>query len=83
MLKIHNVSVSKHLRGEKRSAWIGPPTWKLDFTYPLVRADYASPPQSPQAALRVSESLPTAKMLKKNLNYLNISLYLNKPQKIF
>ena len=59
MLKTH-VSVSKHLRGEKRGAWIYPPTWKFDFIRRLIKVDYASPPQSPQAVLRVAESVPTA-----------------------
>ena len=42
-----------------------PPTWKLDFTHPLIRIDYTSPPQSTEAALSVAEPVPTTKMLKK------------------
>ena len=61
----HNVSVSKHLKGKKNGVWMCPPTWKLDFTHPSKRIDYISPPQSTQAILRVAESAPTTKMLKK------------------
>ena len=35
------------------------------FTHPSIRIDYTSPSQSPQAALRVAELVPTAKMLEK------------------
>ena len=63
-----NVSVSKHLRGEKKGGWICPPTWKLDFTRPLIRIDQTSPAQS---VLRIPEPILTAKMFKNNLNYLN------------
>ena len=73
-----NVSVSKHLRGEKKGGWICPPTWKLDFTRPLIRIDQTSPAQS---VLRIPEPILTAKMFKKNLNYLNIFFYLDKSQK--
>ena len=38
---------------------------KLDFTSPLKRINYTSPPQSHQAALRVSEPILTAEMFKK------------------
>ena len=59
------ISVSKHLSGEKKGDWICPPTWKLDFTRPLIRIDYTSPAQSRQAALRVPEPILTAKIFKK------------------
>ena len=65
MHKTHNVSVSKHLRGEKNGGWIWPPTWKLNFTRPLKKIDYTSSPQFRQAALRVSGPTLTAKMFKK------------------
>ena len=48
------------------------------FTLPLIRIDYTSPPQYRQAALRVLKPILTAKMFKKNLNYLNIFFCLNK-----
>ena len=67
MYETHNVSVSKHLRAEKKGGWICPPTWKLNFTRPLIRTGYTSPPQSHQAALRAPESILTAKMFKKML----------------
>ena len=57
MHETHNVSLSKHLRGEKKGGWICPPNWKLDFTRPLIRIDYTYPPQSYQAALRVPEPI--------------------------
>ena len=82
MLKTQNVSVSKHLRREKRRAWICPPAWKFDSIGSLLVIHYALPPHSPEAALRVAESVSTAKILKKNLNYLNIFLCSNL-QKIF
>ena len=65
MHETHNVSVSKHLRGEKKGGWICPPTWKLNLIRPLIRIDYTSPPQSCQAALWVPEPILTAKMFKK------------------
>ena len=65
MHKTDNVSVSKHLRGEKEGRWICPPIWKLNFARPLIRIDYTSPPQSRQTALRVPEPILTAKMFKK------------------
>ena len=74
MHKTHNVSVAKHLRGGIKGGCICLPTWKLNFIRPLVRIDYTSPPQSGQTALRVHEPILTAKMFKKNLNYLNILL---------
>ena len=55
MLENHNISVSKHLRGEKKNGWICPHTWKLNFTCPLIRFDYTSPHQSRQPALRVQK----------------------------
>ena len=78
MYETHNVSVSKHLRAEKKGGWICPPTWKLNFTRPLIRTGYTSPPQSHQAALRAPESILTAKMfekckLPKHFFYLNKS----------
>ena len=78
MYETHNVSVSKHLRAEKKGGWICPPTWKLNFTRPLIRTGYTSPPQSHQAALRAPESILTAKMfekckLSKHFFYLNKS----------
>ena len=66
MHETHNASVSKHLRGEKNAGWICPPTWKLNFTCPLMRINYTSPPQSCQAALRFPESVLTAKIIKKS-----------------
>ena len=60
--KMYNVSVSKHLRGEKKGRWICPPTWKLDFTRPLIRIDQTS---SAQSVLRIPEPILTAKMLEK------------------
>ena len=78
MDEMYNVSVSKHLRGEKKGGWICPPTWKLDFTRPLIRIDRTAPAQS---VLRIPEPILTAKMFKKNLNYLNIFFYLDKSQK--
>ena len=66
MLKTHNDSVSKPLSGKKKSGWMCPPTWILHFTHPSIRIDYTSPPQSPQAALRVAELVETAKMSKKS-----------------
>ena len=74
MLLSRNVPVSKHLRREKKGAWMCHPTWKLDFKRPLIRLDYILPPQSPKTALRIVESVPPAKMLKKYLNYLNASV---------
>ena len=59
------VSVSKHLRGEKKGGWMCPSTWKLNLTRPLKKIDYTSPPQSRQAALRVTEPILAAKMFKK------------------
>ena len=41
------------------------PNWILGFTHPSIRIDHTSPPQSLQAALRVAELVPTAKMPKK------------------
>ena len=58
------MSVSKHLKGEKKGAWICPPTWKLNFTRPLIRINYKSPPQSRQPVLRVREPIVTGKMFK-------------------
>ena len=55
---------TKHLRGEKKGGWICPPTWKLNFTRPLIRIGYISPPQSRQEALRVPEPILIAKMFK-------------------
>ena len=52
MHETHNVSVSKHLRGEKKGGWASPPTWKLNFTRLIIKIDYISPPQSRQAASR-------------------------------
>ena len=45
---------------------IRPPTWKLDFTPPLIRVDYTSPPLSPQTALKVAESVPKKSKLSKH-----------------
>ena len=59
------MKLSKYFRGEKKSGWICPPTWNLNFTSPLLRIDYTSPFQSCQAALRLSEPNLTAKMFKK------------------
>ena len=64
MHEAHNVSVSKNLRREKKGGWICPATWKLNFTRPLIRIDYTSPPQTREAALRVPEPILTAKMCK-------------------
>ena len=64
-LIIHNVSVSRHLRGEKKAGWICPPTWKLNFTRPLIRINYISPSQSHQVALMIPELILTAKMFIK------------------
>ena len=66
----HNVSVSKHLRGEKKGGWICPPTWKLSFTRPLIIIDYTSPSQSRQAALRIPEPTLTAKKSKLSKHFL-------------
>ena len=44
-----------------------PSTWKLNLTRPLKKIDYTSPPQSRQAALRVTEPTLAAKMFKKML----------------
>ena len=49
----------------RKSGWMCPATWILDFTHPSIRIDCKSPPQSPQAALRVAEHVPTAIMSKK------------------
>ena len=57
-LYTHNVSVSKHLRGQKNGGWMCPSTWKLDFTLSSIKIDYTSPPQP----------VPTTKMSRKNLN---------------
>ena len=65
MHQTHNVSLSKYFRGEKKSGWICPPTWNLNFTCPLLRIDYTSQFQSCQAALRLPEPNLTAKMFKK------------------
>ena len=67
--KLIIVSVAKHFRGDKRGAWICPPAWKFDSTGSLIRVDYESPPQSPQAALRVAESVPTVKIFKKKSKF--------------
>ena len=53
MHKTH-VSVSTLLRREKKSGWICPLNWKLNFTRPLIRIDYLSP-----------EPILTVKMFKK------------------
>ena len=37
MHEIHNISVSKHLKGKKKGGWIYPPTWKLNFTRPFIQ----------------------------------------------
>ena len=50
-------SVSKNPRGEKNSDWMYPPTWILSFTHPSIRINYASPTQSPQAALKTVSRL--------------------------
>ena len=76
-----HVSVSKHLKRIKRGAWICPHAWKIDSTRPLIKVNYASPLRPFQAALKVAESVPTAKTLKKNLNYLNIFLCSDKSPK--
>ena len=60
-----NVSVSKHHLGKRKGGWIYPPTWKLNFTRPLIRIDYLFPPQYHQAASRITEPIVTAKMFKK------------------
>ena len=73
----HNVSVSKHLRGEKKDGWICPLTRKFNFTRPLIRIKYTSTRQSRQAALKVPKSILTTKMFKKKLNYLIIFFYFN------
>ena len=65
MHETDNVSVCKHLRGEKKGGWICPTTWKLNSTRPLIRIDYTFPYQSREAALRVPEPILTAKMFKK------------------
>ena len=71
------------LEGRKRVVGYSflPKNFLPNFIRPLIRIDYTSPPQSCQAALRVPEPILTAKMFKKNLNYLNIFFYLNKSQK--
>ena len=74
-----HISVSKHLRGEKKGGWICPPTWKPNFTRPLMRIDYTSPPKSRQAALRAPEPILKAKMFKK-IEFKHF-FYLNKSQK--
>ena len=77
-----NVSVSKHLRGEKKGSWICPPTWKLNFTCLSIRIDYTFPPQSRQAALKVPEPILIVKMFKKSKLSKHF-FYWNKSQKIF
>ena len=62
----HNISVSKHVIVVKKGGWICLPTWKLNFTRPLIRIDYTSPPQYRPANLRFPEPILTAKMFKKN-----------------
>ena len=42
MHETYNISVSKHFGGEKNGDLICSPTWKLDFTRPLIRIDYTS-----------------------------------------
>ena len=65
-LNSFNVSLSKHLRGEKKGAWMYPPTWKLDFTRPLIRIDYTLPTQPPQAALsKLSKHFSLFKQISK------------------
>ena len=64
MHKTH-VSVSTLLRREKKSGWICPLNWKLNFTRPLIIIDYLSPPKSLQAAVSVPEPILTVKMFKK------------------
>ena len=59
--------------GRKKGDWTCPPAWKLDFTCPLIRIDYTSPPQSCQAALRISGTILTAEMFKKTWIILTIS----------
>ena len=78
---MYDVSVSKPVSGEKKGGWICSPTWKLDFTRPLIRIDYTSQAQSCQVSLNVAEPILTIEMLKKNLNYPNIFFDLNKSQK--
>ena len=68
--------------GRKKGAWMCHPTWKLDFKRPFIRVDYILPPQSPKTALRIVESVPPAKMLKKYLNYLNASVIWTNLKKI-
>ena len=51
--------------GKNKNPWMCPPTWKFGFTRPLIRIGYTLTTKSPQAALRVAESIATAKMLKK------------------
>ena len=65
MQKTHNVLVSKHLRVEKKGGWKCLPTWKLNFTYLVIRINYTSPLQSCQAVLRVPEPILTGKMFLK------------------
>ena len=50
MHETHNVSVCKHLTGEKKGGWIFLPIWKLNFLRPLIRIDYTSTPKYRQAA---------------------------------
>ena len=69
MHETHNVSVSKPIRGEKKGGWICPPTCKLNFTRLLITIDYASPPQSCQAALRVPEPTLKAKESKSSKHF--------------
>ena len=64
MHETYIASLSMHLRREKKGGWIYPPTWKLNFTRPLIRIDYTFPPQSRQGALRVPEPILLAKMFK-------------------
>ena len=61
----YNVSVSTHFGGDKRGDWIFPPTWKLNFTRPLIRIDYTYPPQSREAASTVPEPILTPKVFEK------------------
>ena len=77
MHETRNVSVSKHLSGEKKGGWICPPTLKLNFTRLLMRIDYTSSPQPSQAALKVPEPTLTYKMFKNSKlsqHFLNILL---------
>ena len=72
-----------------KDGWIRPSTRKLVFTRLLIRIDYASSPQSCQAALRVPEPILTSKMFKKKfklskyfvLREYFVFLYLVKRQK--